>query len=277
MRQSRDSRTAEDIARERAEMAAVDAEIIPIGRQRTVKDLAPMRVPDFLSEAARLKAKQPPNEASQDDIERQRIQNRRGRLTGAGVFDKDAIGIIAVAKKPPVVPKHEGSRAAFVAAFRFLEAPRPCECEKRTLLLMGPPGTGKTYGLYWIIAGMDRAYFMQAEDYLCDPREWAPKRERALKSSVFCVNDLANEAFVDYRIPQFTSLISRLHDEGKRCVMSANVLAVRVEQLPAGMRDSHKLETIEGRYGVKVASRLSDTRYADVVSCPGGDIRGMMR
>jgi len=275
--------TEDQRQRERAEIerALADSESPRRSRGdlRLVADTSSETPADWMARALKLQSMKPPDvPPSPESLERARVAARFRCLKDAGFNDEDGLDVISRAVTPPVIPGHEGSQRAFAMAERFMDAPR-----LRDLVLLGPSGTGKTYGGAWVLAATPESLFLQAPAYQCEDDLWRRTYARAMNAKLLVINDLGTEPNTEWLTPRISSLLIDRHDQGKRTILTANMLSIsRVEdearrgQLKSslGMDDrALDLKTIEGRYGDPLADRLLDARLSIWERCKGESLR----
>lgn len=185
-----------------------------------------------------------------EDEERRAERNRRdARLRSAGALDPEALeAALSSSGRCPVVPGHAGSETAARAVEEFLADPAA-----RTLLLVGPPGRGKSHAATWTLAERAGAW-LSATD--CRVSEWDENRPRALSARLLVLDDLGREGS-EWAARELADVLELRHNRGLRTVATSNLL---VEKLVA-------------RYGERCASRWADARFSRTVVVLGPDLR----
>jgi len=189
-------------------------------------------------------------DAVEDDAHRAAADRRRARLTAAGVpLDPEALeAAVDAPGSCPMVAGHVGSEAAARAVEAFL-----ADLHRRTLLLVGPTGRGKSFAATWALAELAGAWLAASDVRVSG---WDDLRPRAVGARLLVVDDLGRES-TDWSARELADLLELRHNRGLRTIATSNLPGRKLVE----------------RYGERLASRWADPRFTSTVEVLGGDLR----
>lgn len=187
--------------------------------------------------------------ATEADQQRQQRERRQARAKGAGVpLDPEAEGsAIASPGRCPRIDGHPGSSAAAKAVEAFVGAP------KRSLLLLGPTGRGKSFAATWLLVELGGVWLAAAD---CRVGVWDEYRAKAVGARLLVVDDLGRES-TDWAARELADLLELRHNRGLRTVATSNLPVLKLLE----------------RYGERLASRWNDQTMTTTVEVLGTDLR----
>lgn len=259
-----DHRTPEEIARERAELLAATDE--PRPRLRPVRDLEPVDFDpaSFVRALRERQAALPPEAAaSPESLEVARVARRRRWLEQAGIRDIDCLaalspspdsGQVGKARPPPLADESAAQRELWSGVVRFARTP-----QRRTLLVAGTTGTGKSWAAAWLCAEVEGARWVPGT--LVEPTdEWRRVRAGLLRAPLVVFPDLTFRTST-WAGGQIADVLEQRHDEGRRTALVTNL-------------DDNALRPL---LGDPALSRIADARYGLAVRVAGDDLRRRAR
>lgn len=251
------------IARERAELEAADVE--PRGRkakpQETGGELIRVDFGSSLSrlqrmQAARGAAFEPrPDEvrraAELDDPDVRRVAQRRARLIMAGLSEPaDGSDQRAAWERVLRAKTHrEAARPGRRDSLEAMATVARWQPRRTTMVLLGPPGTGKTVASWAALAALrdgERGIYAQAADAASFAR-WDEVLRRAEGCRLVVLNEAGEH--LDARCwGLVAALINCRHDEGQRTLVTTNLK--RADLLSSlGSRTVDRVGTVDGGQG----------------------------
>lgn len=180
---------------------------------------------------------------------------RRSRLERAGVKHAVVLGTFPALRRPPdparlVAPEQaEAARAGMAAAAKYLRERKPLN-----LVLTGAAGTGKTWAAAWVVAGSPHALWLPFTS-IAPVSSWEATRARALSDELLVVNDLGSGPLVGWRDAEVEALIVERDDATLPTVVTTNLPPAQLRQ----------------RFGDRLHRRLVGAG-GRIVECVGPDL-----
>lgn len=190
------------------------------------------------------------------------FESRGAALRSAGVDPETAETLSAALGGPPVVAGHAGSAAAARAVLEFVR-----DRQRRTLLLWGPTGHGKTWASTWALT-TPTGLLVNAREDVHPNAAWDAKRSLAMKADLLLFDELGREEAGPWFAAESASIIEARQTRGLRTIITSN-LPPRINDLLVAEHRVWQGLTIDRRYGDRLADRLYDVRHGLVVRIQG--------
>lgn len=188
-------------------------------------------------------------------------EHRLSALRRAGLDPETCDVLAAALDAAPVVPGHTGSALASAAVAKFVR-----QRGKRTLLLWGPTGHGKTWAAMWAVA-TPGTHLLNGAD-ITPSSSWDQARADALRASLLVFDELGREPPGEWFSNEAARLLEARQTRGQPTIITSN-LPVRAAGLTSAEAAVWRGRTMADRYGDRLVDRLLDAKFGEVLRIQG--------